>query len=479
MRVCFPMSGYTTSGLSFARQQQSESLQSIALGEKKFLSSEDSGAYSVSLKLSNLKKYEKGFHNGLQNAVSISHTQQAALERMRDILYRISELSSLAVGSKPRSTEREQCQAQYEALASDFDEYSDYEVNGVRLFGFIKSEDKGASTDADYEVGVASTMFVSPDLLDFYTQRESLIDGLFTNKVVHLIQIQHTYSEKLAAGSYPPSSSQISTLFTLGIVGSSKVCNSEVVFYLWCFVGSLDPVSYDQLKAQFSPLLRVYVDGDGATIHGEKHSISSLTLRFLHPKNIDAGANNCVKHITFCGTDKFVSEVDNVVRRINPYFAYPISKNSDSLVIFKAVYGQTFIDGESDEIAPIPLISGEGIIFQMNTISSLSFGDYGVSYMANANGIGLIPRCVDEVTHKTWGISSQKEKGSNNIEGHSNISSANSSASDSSNLVTKDESISEQIKCLLYDKILNDRNFSTSSQEVLMPRNTSPTFYSA
>jgi hypothetical protein len=77
------MGGYTTSRLSLARQQQSKSLQSIALGEKKFLSREDSGAYSVSLKLSNLKKYEKGFHNGLQNAVSISHTQQASLERMR------------------------------------------------------------------------------------------------------------------------------------------------------------------------------------------------------------------------------------------------------------------------------------------------------------------------------------------------------------------------------------------------------------
>ena len=94
MKVDFSMGGYSTSSLSIAREQQSKSLRNMASGENRFLSRENSGAYSVSLKLENLKKHERGYSIGLQNAISISHTQQAALEKMKDILYRISEIAS-------------------------------------------------------------------------------------------------------------------------------------------------------------------------------------------------------------------------------------------------------------------------------------------------------------------------------------------------------------------------------------------------
>jgi hypothetical protein len=283
-------------------------------------------------------------------------------------------------------------------------------------------------------------------------------------------QIQYTYSEKLAAESYPHASARILTLFSSGIEESIKICDLPCYF-----AGSDNPVSHDQLKVQVPLLLSGNIDSNHTLPYGEKYSTVFPTVRFLHLKFVDAGEGEDLKHMTCWITDEFEKDIGHEEVGGDPYVTYTISINHDLLDVFKIVYEQKFIDRGNDEFVSIPVDSREYIIFQLNTISSLSFGDYGVTYMANANGIELIPRCVDEVTQKTWGSSSLKEKVSNNIEEHSNVS----SVCDSSELVVKDGSILEQIKCLLYGEILNDGNFSTSYQEVLMPRKNPLTFYLA
>ena len=68
MRVCFPMSGYTTSRLSFARQQQSESLQSIALGESNINQIE---SFSNILSI-----HQTGFASNLDHINGVSYSEE-------------------------------------------------------------------------------------------------------------------------------------------------------------------------------------------------------------------------------------------------------------------------------------------------------------------------------------------------------------------------------------------------------------------
>ena len=403
MRVDFSMGGYTTSRLSLARQQQSESLQSIASGEKKFLSREDSGAYSVSLKLSNLKKYEKGFNNGLQNAVSISHTQQAALERMRDILYRISELASLAVGSKPGSPEREQYQAQYEALVGDFDKYADSEMNGVKLFGFIQSEEEIAFTnaltdhwlkatedlvidqygwepnlnddwnlivdengpsggtpsyvkytvDSDFKADIQNMTFELPDLPGPYTQPESLIDGVAAHEMVHLLQAQNTYAGNLTGEATPPANGdRTATWFTEGIAEFIKGDDLGAATDLWRMAGSPNPFSLNQLKNQIPALLSMIGDGDGDMTYSQEYTASYLAVRFLHQKLMDIGVSGGIKHMTRWMADQFDKDMGHQASGTNAYMStffnsvssYPITDTDDFLDKFKGTDGQNFVE---------------------------------------------------------------------------------------------------------------------------------------
>ena len=573
MRVDFSMGGYTTSRLSLARQQQSESLQSIASGEKKFLSREDSGAYSVSLKLSNLKKYEKGFHNGLQNAVSISHTQQAALERMRDILYRISELAGLAVASKPESPEREQYQAQYEALVGDFNKYADSEMNGVKLFGSIQSEEEIAftnaltdhwlkasedlivsqygwgpklddtwdlivdengpqggtpsyvnfTTDADHKADVENMIFDMPDLPGPYTQPESLIDGVVAHEMVHLLQAQNTYAGNLTGESNPPVDEQTATWFSEGIAEFIKGDDWGSVVDLWRLAGSPNPISLDQLKDQVPTLLSSIGDGDGTMTYSEEYSASYLAVRFLHQKIVDVGQSDGLKHMTRWMADKFKNDMGHEASGINAYLRevfppsspYSITDNDDFLDKFKGVDGQIFVkdlisswdllnndtgsisgsdiqDGadsldafdvipdafgpptasfikeENDDFDPINV--GGGVTFQLNTISSLTFGDSAVFNLTNANGVELVLGRVDELIQITSENMALVGSNINQMENFSNILSIRQTGFASNLNNINGVSYSEEMEALSYSKILINSNLSMRAQAMDIQR---------
>lgn len=583
MKVDFSMGGYSTSSLSIAREQQSKSLRNMASGENRFLSRENSGAYSVSLKLENLKKHERGYSIGLQNAISISHTQQAALEKMKDILYRISEIASLAVWVKEGSAERDMYQEQFKELVDDFNNYSESEINDVKVFGSIKSDEEVEFTkaltshwlkateelvidqygwtpnlnddwnlivdengpsggtpsyvnytvDTDFKADIQNMTFEMPDLPGPYTQPQSLIDGVVAHEMVHLLQAQNTYAGNLTGELNPPANGdRTATWFTEGIAEFVKGNDVGAATDLWRMAGSPNPFTLDQLKSQVPGLLAMIGDGDGDMTYSQEYTASYLAVRFLHQKLLDIGVGGGIKHMTRWMADQFNKDMGHQASGIdaylstffNPSSVYPITDTDDFLDKFKGTDGQgfvenlidsgkllnsdtgsiagtdalqgttslnaydvipdafgvpsaNFIEEENDDFDPIDV--GGGVTFQLNTISSLNFGDLSTFDLTTENGIQLVLTRVDELVEKIAENMSLVGSNINSIDGYSNILSVRQSVFDTKLSNIKGVSISEEMESLSYSKILINSNLNMRVQAMDIQRDATLTLLSA
>ena len=96
MNIDFSIGTLGDVSLRHASQQKDNSIASLASGKKQGMAHKDPGAYSLGLRMENQQKYEAGLKAKLQNAMSIAHTQEEALNRMSKLLTKMNELAGMA-----------------------------------------------------------------------------------------------------------------------------------------------------------------------------------------------------------------------------------------------------------------------------------------------------------------------------------------------------------------------------------------------
>ena len=92
--------------LNRATASKRDSIASLASGRKQNQSRVDPGAFSLSQRLQVQSVSNQGAKVALQNAMSIAHTQEEALNRMSKLLTQMNELAGMASSMGTLSTDR-------------------------------------------------------------------------------------------------------------------------------------------------------------------------------------------------------------------------------------------------------------------------------------------------------------------------------------------------------------------------------------
>ena len=251
MNIDFSIGTLGDVSLRHASQQKDNSIASLASGKKQGMAHKDPGAYSLGLRMENQQKYEAGLKAKLQNAMSIAHTQEEALNRMSKLLTKMNELAGMASSTGTLSADRDAYQAAFAGFVDDFEKIQNEKFNGVNVFGntmgdeekqlldslkdhwlaatekLVQEEygwtaDSGDSWDLvieengavggsaafvrsswsipSYESEVKTLSIDLPDLTAPHTVGNSTADTLIAHEMVHLLQAQNTYMGDQAGG---------------------------------------------------------------------------------------------------------------------------------------------------------------------------------------------------------------------------------------------------------------------------------------
>ena len=237
--------------LRHARQQKTDSIANLASGKKQDMARKDTGAYSLGLRMEHQKMHESGNKARLQNAMSIAHSQEGALNRMSKLLMEMNKLAGMASSTGTLSTDRDAYQAAFAGFVDDFEKIQSEKFNGVNLFGNTMGEEEkqlldslkdhwlaateklvqeeyGWTADSSdswelvieengavggsaafvrsswsvpgYESEVKLLSIDLPDLTAPHTVGNSTADTLIAHEMVHLLQAQNTYMGDQAGG---------------------------------------------------------------------------------------------------------------------------------------------------------------------------------------------------------------------------------------------------------------------------------------
>ena len=251
MNIDFSIGTLGDVSLRHASQQKDNSIASLASGKKQGMAHKDPGAYSLGLRMENQQKYEAGLKAKLQNAMSIAHTQEEALNRMSKLLTKMNELAGMASSTGTLSADSDAYQAAFAGFVDDFEKIQNEKFNGVNVFGntmgdeekqlldslkdhwlaatekLVQEEygwtaDSGDSWDLvieengavggsaafvrsswsipSYESQVKTLSIDLPDLTAPHTVGNSTADTLIAHEMVHLLQAQNTYMGDQAGG---------------------------------------------------------------------------------------------------------------------------------------------------------------------------------------------------------------------------------------------------------------------------------------
>ena len=237
--------------LRHARQQKTDSITNLASGKRQDMARKDTGSYSLGLRMEHQKMYESGNKARLQNAMSIAHTQEEALNRMSKLLTKMNELAGMASSTGTLSADRDAYQAAFAGFVDDFEKIQSEKFNGVNVFGNtmgdeekqlldslkdhwlaatekLVQEEYGWTADSSdswdlvieengavggsaafvrsswtvpgYESEVKLLSIDLPDLTAPHTVGNSTADTLIAHEMVHLLQAQNTYMGDQAGG---------------------------------------------------------------------------------------------------------------------------------------------------------------------------------------------------------------------------------------------------------------------------------------
>jgi flagellin len=251
MNTDFNIGAMGNVALNRATASKQGSIASLASGKKQNLSRKDPGAFSLSQRLQVQSVSNQGAKVAIQNAMSIAHTQEEALNRMSKLLTKMNELAGMASSTGTLSADSDAYQAAFAGFVDDFEKIQNEKFNGVNVFGntmgdeekqlldslkdhwlaatekLVQEEygwtaDSGDSWDLvieengavggsaafvrsswsipSYESQVKTLSIDLPDLTAPHTVGNSTADTLIAHEMVHLLQAQNTYMGDQAGG---------------------------------------------------------------------------------------------------------------------------------------------------------------------------------------------------------------------------------------------------------------------------------------
>ena len=263
MNTDFSIGAMGDVALNRATASKRNSIASLASGRKHNQSRVDPGVFSLSQRLQVQSVSNQGAKVALQNAMSIAHTQEEALNRMSKLLTKMNELAGMTSSAGTLSTDRESYQAAFTGYVNDFEKIQSEKFNGVNVFGntmgdeekqlldslkdhwlaateklvqeeygwiadssdswelvieengavggsaaFIRSSwtpasdptDPSTWTNNDYASQAILFSIDLPDLTAPHTVGNSTADTLIAHEMVHLLQAQNTYMGDQAGG---------------------------------------------------------------------------------------------------------------------------------------------------------------------------------------------------------------------------------------------------------------------------------------
>ena len=251
MNTDFSIGAMGNVALNRATANKQDSIASLASGKKQNLSRKDPGAFSLSQRLQVQSVSNQGAKVAIQNAMSIAHTQEEALNRMSKLLTKMNELAGMASSTGTLSSDRDAYQAAFAGFVDDFEKIQSEKFNGVNVFGNtmgdeekqlldslkdhwlaatekLVQEEYGWTADSSdswdlvieengavggsaafvrsswsipsYESQVKTLSIDLPDLTAPHTVGNSTADTLIAHEMVHLLQAQNTYMGDQAGG---------------------------------------------------------------------------------------------------------------------------------------------------------------------------------------------------------------------------------------------------------------------------------------
>ena len=251
MNTDFSIGAMGDVALNRATASKRDSIASLASGRKQNQSRVDPGAFSLSQRLQVQSVSNQGAKVALQNAMSIAHTQEEALNRMSKLLTQMNELAGMASSTGTLSADRDAYQAAFAGFVDDFEKIQNEKFNGVNVFGNTMGEEEkqlldslkdhwlaateklvqeeyGWTADSSdswelvieengavggsaafvrsswsvpgYESEVKLLSIDLPDLTAPHTVGNSTADTLIAHEMVHLLQAQNTYMGDQAGG---------------------------------------------------------------------------------------------------------------------------------------------------------------------------------------------------------------------------------------------------------------------------------------
>ena len=345
MKVDFSLGGLAKSSLTRARKSQLQSMTNMAAGYRRDLSKTDSGAYSLSQRVENEKRYESGLFSTLQNAMSVAYTQNETLGEMEKILTKMSEIASMAGSVGSNASAKEAYQAQFDGLIQDFNNFANTKLNNVKVFGSVRTaegeqfleslknnwlkaseelikqeydwdpnpsdeyeivvDENGSTTgptayvstliDSSGRADVDQMVFNLPNFQSPHTQPESIADTTVAHEMVHLIQAQNSFF-----GDITGDGTSSANWFKEGLAEFIAGADNRVVADLERLAGypnQSDPNYQTKLLSQVSTLVNKIGTGNEDWTSSEQYSAAYLAVRFLHKKLVDLNVGG-IRQIT-------------------------------------------------------------------------------------------------------------------------------------------------------------------------------------
>jgi flagellin len=157
MNTDFNIGAMGNVALNRATASKQDSIASLASGKKQNLSRKDPGAFSLSQRLQVQSVSNQGAKVAIQNAMSIAHTQEEALNRMSKLLTKMNELAGMASSTGTLSADRDAYQAAFAGFVDDFEKIQSEKFNGVNVFGNTMGDEEKQLLDSLKDHWLAAT----------------------------------------------------------------------------------------------------------------------------------------------------------------------------------------------------------------------------------------------------------------------------------------------------------------------------------
>lgn len=238
--------------LSHMTSRRDQAITNLSSGSKEDLRLQDPGSFSMNMKIQGQVSAEKKLINSMQNILSFSQVQDGHLKNMSGLLYRMTELASMATDTTKTASDRYNYNFEFLNLVDQFDEIQNSKFNGVKLFGSGETEESaeflnslkthwltateklikdeyGWEADSNdswdlvieengpvggsaafvssswtvpgYESQATKMSFDLPDFSSPHTVGNSTADTTVAHEMVHLLQAQNTYMGDQAGGA--------------------------------------------------------------------------------------------------------------------------------------------------------------------------------------------------------------------------------------------------------------------------------------